>query len=110
MYGLTTHRRNHHENINENVSYPCDQCGNFDLILIVIIFFFREINCLFTFSTGNTYRSTLSLTNHIANVHEKVPCSICGEMISKKRETRHIQQKHTANCDKKFKCKYCGNF
>ena len=69
--------------------------------------FLREINCLFTFS-GNTYRSTLSLTNHIANVHEKVPCSICGEMISKKRETRHIQQKHTANCDKKFKCKYCG--
>ena len=65
---------------------------------------------MFTFSSGNTYRSTLSLTNHIANVHEKVPCSICGEMISKKRETRHIQQKHTANCDKKFKCKYCGNF
>ena len=76
---------------------------------LIIYIFLREINCLLTFS-GNTYRSTLSLTNHIANVHEKVPCSICGEMISKKRETRHIQQKHTANCDKKFKCKYCGNF
>ena len=54
------------------------------------------------------FRSILSLNNHIANVHEKVPCSICGEMISKKRETRHIQQKHTANADKKFKCKFCG--
>ena len=74
-------RRNHHDNINENIA--CPECGK-------------------------TYRSNLSLTNHIANVHEKVPCSVCGEMISKKRETRHFQQKHTANSDKKFKCKYCG--
>ena len=38
----------------------------------------------------------------------KIPCSICGEMISKKRETRHIAQKHTSAADKKFKCKFCG--
>ena len=29
-------------------------------------------------------------------------------MISKKRETRHFQQKHTSDSDKKSKCKYCG--
>ena len=56
---------------------------------------------------GNTYRSHISLANHIANVYEKIPCSICGEMISKKRETRHFQQKHTSDSNKKFKCKFC---
>ena len=56
---------------------------------------------------GNTYRSHISLANHTANVYEKIPCSICGEMISKKRETRHFQQKHTSDSNKKFKCKFC---
>ena len=81
VFGLTAHRKSHLEILNQNVA--CPDCGN-------------------------TYRSHISLANHIANVHEKIPCSICGEMISKKRETRHFQQKHTSDSDKKFKCKFCG--
>ena len=57
---------------------------------------------------GYAYCSYISLANHIANIHEQIPCSICGEMISKKRETRHFQQKHTSDSDKKFKCKFCS--
>ena len=57
---------------------------------------------------GNIYHSHISLANHTDNVHEKIRCSICGEMISKKRETRHFQQKHMSDTDKKIKCKtYC---
>ena len=57
---------------------------------------------------GYAFCSYISLANHIAKVYEKIPCSICGEMISKKQETRHFQQKHTSDSDKKFKCKFCG--
>ena len=78
---MTAHRKSHLEILNQNVA--CPDCGN-------------------------TYRSHISLANHTANVYEKIPCSICGEMISKKRETRHFQQKHTSDSDKKFKCKFCG--
>ena len=42
---------------------------------------------------GNTYRSHISLANHIANVHEKIPCSICGEMILTKNSSANFALK-----------------
>ena len=79
-----------------------------NVVTLTGIFYFLQVSGTNSNISLLNFRSILSLNNHIANVHEKVPCSICGEMISKKRETRHIQQKHTANADKKFKCKFCG--
>ena len=46
--------------------------------------------------------------NHIINSHEKISCSICGEMISGRRIPRHMLSKHGKNSDRKHKCKTCG--
>ena len=34
----------------------------------------------------------MALSTHIANVHEKNPCSICGEMVPKYEANRHFRQ------------------
>ena len=44
---------------------------------------------------------------HIVSVHEKMPCSTCGEMFSDKRMRRHVMSKHTSNDEKPFKCTLC---
>ena len=44
---------------------------------------------------------------HIANVHEKTPCSTCGAMLGQKKMGAHIQSKHTDDANKKYKCKIC---
>ena len=44
----------------------------------------------------------------IADAHDKSPCTICGEMIPKRRAAQHYAVKHTANEDKRHKCKFCG--
>ena len=77
-----------------------------------------------------TTRTKASLTCHIQCVHdetvcvcdifsrtfkgklkfglhaEMTPCTVCGMPV--KNMTRHIQTKHTANDDKKYKCNQCG--
>ena len=52
--------------------------------------------------------SRLSLSRLILNVHEKAPCTICGEMVALNKANRHYHQKHTSNNEKKFKCKFCS--
>ena len=42
------------------------------------------------------------------NQHEKIPCVTCGEMIGKRMMYLHVQNKHTENADKKYKCTFCG--
>ena len=41
-------------------------------------------------------------------VHIKVPCSMCGEMVSKGKFNYHMMQKHVPASEKKHKCDYCG--
>ena len=55
-----------------------------------------------------TFYNYVRAMQHILNVHEKKPCTICGEMFGSTSMTSHIQQAHTANDEKKFKCKICG--
>ena len=86
----------------------CELCGKIVQSLTYHIKNYHMDQNLTCQHCGKTYKSQLSLSHHIGNVHEKVACSICGEMVSKKREWRHIQQKHTANENKKYKCKYCN--
>ena len=50
----------------------------------------------------------LTVYAHIMYEHDKIPCSYCGEMIAKKRMSRHVGQKHTDNADRKFQCTVCG--
>ena len=50
----------------------------------------------------------LIVYNHILNMHEKIPCEICGEMFGARVMPRHIQSKHTDNDHKRFKCELCG--
>ena len=64
-----------------------------------------NIKCPKCDKTFNTY--VLALNHHI-NMHERSPCLICGKFFSAKTIGRHIQQAHTANDDKKFKCEHCG--
>ena len=45
--------------------------------------------------------------DHIVGVHEKRPCSTCGEMFSDKRMRRHVMSKHASNDEKPFKCTFC---
>ena len=68
MYGLAAHRKNEHKDIGENVS--CTECQK-------------------------TFQSNMALSTHIANVHERNPCHLCGEMIPKYEANRHFRKKHT---------------
>jgi KRAB domain-containing zinc finger protein len=46
---------------------------------------------------------------HINGVHNKVPCTLCGEMIGTKHMYTHMQRKHGINPPvKKFNCEFCG--
>ena len=65
----------------------------------------NDIKCPKCDKTFNTYVRAMS---HILNIHEKKPCTICGEIFGSTSMTRHIQQAHTANEEKKFKCETCG--
>jgi len=44
---------------------------------------------------------------HYDAQHNKVPCAVCGVIITKSTMARHIAQKHTAMEDRKFKCTFC---
>ena len=48
------------------------------------------------------------VVKHIMNQHEKTPCSLCGEMVSKAAMSRHIEFKHTEQQNRKYKCSFCG--
>ena len=65
----------------------------------------NDIECPKCDKTFNTYVSAMG---HILNVHEKKPCTICGEVFGYTTMIRHIQQAHSANEEKKFKCPTCG--
>jgi len=49
-----------------------------------------------------------SLKKHIRTVHEKVPCTVCGKIISKVRLTIHMNTFHTEEKKKPFLCKICN--
>ena len=53
----------------------------------------------------DNYRAVM---DHFVNMHEKNPCSFCGEMISDKRMKHHILLKHKPYSDREFKCEVCG--
>jgi KRAB domain-containing zinc finger protein len=55
-----------------------------------------------------TYNTYVLAVNHHINMHERSPCLICGKFFSSKTIGRHMQQAHTANDDKKYKCDHCG--
>ena len=44
---------------------------------------------------------------HYDGQHNKVPCAVCGVIITKSTMARHIAQKHTAIEDRKYKCTFC---
>ena len=50
----------------------------------------------------------VSVNLHITNQHEKIACSMCGEMVGHSFMPRHIQFKHTASIDRQWKCTICG--
>ena len=45
--------------------------------------------------------------NFIFRDHEKTACSICGAMIGVNLMQRHMENKHTTNDEKKYKCEFC---
>ena len=48
-----------------------------------------------------------SLKDHFKKVHEKVPCTQCGELFARIRIKRHILSKHTPDNMKKYQCQIC---
>jgi KRAB domain-containing zinc finger protein len=48
------------------------------------------------------------LKKHIRTVHEKLPCTVCGKIISKVRLTIHMNIFHTEEKKKPFLCKTCN--
>ena len=104
VYGLVTHHRTHHKNIDQKS--PCLQCDQ-------------------------VFENKTALYKHNAKVHEAKPCSICGEMISKYYQKQHFETFHTesAPCPKcgkickskenlarhikdeheKYPCPHCGD-
>ena len=61
-------------------------------------------------SKESRYSSNISfpVVKHVMNQHEKTPCSLCGEMVSKAAMSRHIEFKHTEQQNRKYKCTFCG--
>ena len=57
---------------------------------------------------GKQFLKYNAVTEHIVDIHEKIPCSICGEMLGPKRMKNHIVFKHKGNSDRPLKCSYCG--
>ena len=57
---------------------------------------------------GKVFRNIMLLKGHVNNVHIKVPCSICQDMIGKGRLSFHKHQKHTPASERKYKCEICG--
>ena len=57
---------------------------------------------------SNPFKNQDNLKKHIEWVHVKDPCPECGEMIGRKKMTRHMQSKHTSIYDRRFKCDICG--
>jgi hypothetical protein len=57
---------------------------------------------------GKVFRNIMLLKGHVNNVHIKVPCSICQDMIGKGRLSFHMHQKHTPASERKYKCEICG--
>lgn len=80
---ITKVMKNRHFEAKHPGSYPCSTCGK---------------KC----------HSTDLLRRHLADTHEVIQCTICSEMIPKRRMAMHYHVKHTANANKKFKCKFCG--
>jgi uncharacterized C2H2 Zn-finger protein len=57
---------------------------------------------------GKVFRNIVLLKGHINKAHNKIPCSICKDMISKGRLSFHMLQKHTPASERKYKCEICG--
>ena len=49
-----------------------------------------------------------SLKQHIKNVHEKVPCTKCGKLLTSKKMSDHMQSFHMSDNQKNYKCDTCG--
>lgn len=79
VYGLS----NHMDSVHGNGQVPCNECKK-------------------------VFRSSMLLKGHINKVHNKVPCSMCGDMVSKGKLPFHMQQKHTPASERRHKCEYCG--
>ena len=132
--GLVTHRRLEHSG-DKNESATCLQCGKICKTITLLSrhvadahetqpcpvcaepitkimknrhFEAKHAGSFPCTTCGKKCHSKDLLRRHIADTHEVIPCTICGEMIPKRRMAMHYHVKHTANDDKKFKCKFCG--
>ena len=63
--------------------------------------------CPMIFHTDEQGKSYDKLKKH-KKTHEKISCEQCGATIAIAYMYRHIEQYHTANEDKKYKCPTCG--
>lgn len=61
--------------------------------------------CPMIFRTDEQGKSYDKLKKH-RKTHEKISCEQCGATIAIAYMYRHIEQYHTANEDKKYKCPY----
>jgi len=86
----------------------CEECGVATYALKNHILAFHSDKIFKCDECGKIYNSPYLLKGHINNVHIKVPCSMCGEMVSKGKFNYHMQQKHVPASEKKHKCDYCG--
>ena len=75
------HLKTHLEDVHFSEKQNCPQCN-------------KEVGCKRT------------LKAHIKKVHEKLPCSECGKLVSNIR--MHMESAHTANEKLKYKCDICG--
>ena len=63
--------KRHYRTVHAGTSVPCEVCGQ-------------------------VFQSELRLKDHMRGVHNKVPCSICHEMIPSGRKYYHMQQSQLA--------------
>ena len=86
----------------------CEECGSHVSNLKVHMIGVHGVAKYICSQCPLTFKTTDSLKRHIEWVHVKVPCSECGEMVGRRKMSRHIASKHTSIYDRKFKCEVCG--
>ena len=86
----------------------CEECGSHVSNLKVHMIGVHGVAKYICSQCPLTFKTTDSLKRHVEWVHVKVPCSECGEMVGRRKMSRHIASKHTSIYDRKFKCDVCG--
>ena len=103
--GIKNKVKSKNEPIEEKV---CEECGKHVKFLTIHMNTVHQDQKLPCPHCQLCFKTKIRLKKHIQTMHEKAPCSQCGEMVGIAKMWRHVASKHTPATDRRFKCDVCG--